>query len=891
MAGEQVRDQRIAGLLDQVENALEVRAAAVVRIGHVLQPQMRREIEEQAEVVARLGRSKRPELAEIAAIHREDPVEACEVLARDLAGAHGGNNRLEGKITRSNVATLAFRWEATLPSPADGAPVALRGVVTPSGLRDLLFVTTKDGHVVAVDARTGSQVWSRQYPADTCRINNGSSPCYTTSSPAVDPGGAYVYSYGLDGYVHKLQVGDGTEIVAGGWPQLATLKAYDEKSASALAIARSQGVDYLYVVHGGYPGDNGDYQGHVTTINLASGAQKVFNTMCSDQAVHLAHAPGGSPTCAAVRSAVWSRPGVVYHAALDRLFFATGNGTWNGSGAGTNWSESVLAIRPDGSGVAGKPVDAYTPSNWAALDSGDADVGSSGPAIVPAPTGSVFPHLAVQAGKDGRLRLLDLDDLSGAGGPGHVGGEAAPTIGVPQGNGVFSQPAVWVNPADNAPWVFVVNSAGASGLKLVVDGAGMPSLATQWTNSGTGGTSPLVANDILYHARSGSIRALDPVTGSLLWSSTHVGGIHWESPIVSNGWLYVTDEASHLTAFAPPVAPTRLDADFNGMADLLWRGSSGATVMWLMNGVSVAGAQAVLADPNWRAVRVADFDGNGKADLVFKGPGGSVTWLMNGTTPTAKATLTTDTSLDATHVGDFNGDGKTDILWRRSGGAHETSLWLMNGTTSISRTNLTASGDMRVTHVADLDGDGRSDIVWRNDVTGATVVWLMNGATAVAATIHTDPNWQVIQVADLDGDGKADLIWRNVADGRTAAWLMDGTKLRGGAQLLADPSWTVVGTGDFDDDGKADLVWRNATTGGLVVWLMNGLTMRAGAVLLSDPAYTVAGIADFNGDGRSDLVLRDPASNRTVLWLMNGTSIMQGSVLLADPAWSVQLLD
>jgi hypothetical protein len=107
----------------------------------------------------------------------------------------------------------------------------------------------------------------------------------------------------------------------------------------------------------------------------------------------------------------------------------------------------------------------------------------------------LFQHLAMQAGKDGRLRLVDLADLSGVGGPGHLGGDLAPVISVPQGNGVFTQPAVWVNPADNATWTFVANSAGISGLKLVVDSADMPSLATQWTNAGSGGASPLIAND------------------------------------------------------------------------------------------------------------------------------------------------------------------------------------------------------------------------------------------------------------------------------------------------------------------------------------------------------------------------------------------------------------
>ena len=178
-------------------------------------------------------------VAAIAWLAAAAPAAAYDWLQFNGDAAKSGNNRLEGGIGRANVATLAFRWEATLPAAADGAPVALRGVTTASGLRDLLFVTTKAGHLVAVDARTGSQIWSRQHPAGTCRINNGPNPCYTTSSPAIDPNRDYVYTYGLEGYVHKHHVGDGTEVVTGGWPQLATLKGYDEKSASALAVALS----------------------------------------------------------------------------------------------------------------------------------------------------------------------------------------------------------------------------------------------------------------------------------------------------------------------------------------------------------------------------------------------------------------------------------------------------------------------------------------------------------------------------------------------------------------------------------------------------------------------------------------------------------------------------
>jgi outer membrane protein assembly factor BamB len=52
--------------------------------------------------------------------------------------------------------------------------------------------------------------------------------------------------------------------------------------------------------------------------------------------------------------------------------------------------------------------------------------------------------------------------------------------------------------------------------------------------------------------RSGRISALNPTSGSLLWSSNKVGGIHWQSPIVANGVLYLEDQGGKLTAYSQP---------------------------------------------------------------------------------------------------------------------------------------------------------------------------------------------------------------------------------------------------------------------------------------------------------------------------------------------------
>jgi len=763
------------------------------------------------------------------------PAAAYDWLQFGGSPAHSGNNVLEKGINKSNVNTLTQKFQANLPAGVDGTPVLLRNVLNNGVYRDLLFVTTTNGYIVAVDAQTGTVAWSKQFGPGTCKINNGGSTCYTTSSPAVDPNGSYVYSYGLDGYVHKLAVGDGTEVLTGGWPQLATAKGFDEKGSSALGFATTQGTTYLYMTHGGYPGDNGDYQGHVTAINLANGTQKVFNAACSSTAQHLQHlGGGGSPICMTKQNAIWARPGVIFDAGTNRLFAATGNAFTAGKGrfdGALNWSESVLAINPDGSGTSTGPIDSYTPMNWSGLDDGDADIGST-----------TVQHLAVQAGKDGMLRLINLADMSGHGGPGHTGGEIGSIINVPQGaNVVLTQPAVWVNPVDNATWVFVANGSGISGLKLQIDAGGNPSLASQW-QTGAGGTSPVVANNVLYYAAGSSVKGLDPTTGATLWTSSGIGGMHWGSPIVANGKVYVADQSSHLTAFAPAYIPTPYDLNANGMTDLLWNSSAGGqTASWLMNGLSATSMVALMTDPNWQVVASGDFNGDNKADLVWRNAatGQVAIWLMNGNTVTSSAIVFADPNWTITGTGDFNGDGKTDLLWRNSV-TGQTAIWLMNGLSALAMGVIYGDINWHVAFVGDFNGDGKSDLLWRNNATGQTAIWLMDGMTPTAtAIIYSDPTWSVVATGDFNGDGKTDLLWRKLNTGQTAMWLMNGTAPFVTTLLPFDPNATLVATGDFNGDGMTDVVWRNATTGQVAAWLMNGTAATSTAIIFADPNWTV----------------------------------------------------
>jgi outer membrane protein assembly factor BamB len=510
---------------------------------------------------------------------------------------HSGNNTSETILSPANVGQLQQIFQVTLPAVADGAPVVLASVSTGGGVKDLLFVNTKQGRLIALDARTGAMVWSVQHGNTSC--SGGGGPCITTSSPAIDPGRGSVYAYALDGNVHKHDVGTGAESMTGGWPEIATAKPDTEKGSSALAVASAHsGTSYLFVSESAYFGDGGDYQGHITTINLASGTQTVFNSLCSNQTVHFVES--GSPDCSSRGSGIWARAGVAYDSDIDKIFAVTGNGDFNP--ANNDWGDTVLELNPDGTGSAGQPVDSYTPPNFQALQNGDIDLGSTAPLVLPTPNGFPFPHIALQAGKEGVLRLLNVDNLSNQGTgpqPGRTGGELAAIHPLNQA-GVFTAPAAWVNPANGSTWVFVTTANNTFAYQLTTTNGSDATLTLVWSLA-SGGTSPIVANNVLYLARSNVIQAFAAASGVQLWQAS-IGGIHFESPVVANGVLYILDEAAQLTAFSVP-RPTSVPAVPR------WGVGLTAALLLLVGLLASAGPPSGLVIFWWRCHRETRRDG------------------------------------------------------------------------------------------------------------------------------------------------------------------------------------------------------------------------------------------------------------------------------------------
>ncbi|MFL5927952.1 MAG: PQQ-binding-like beta-propeller repeat protein [Gaiellaceae bacterium] len=397
------------------------------------------------------------------------------------------NVSLDARLTAHDVGNLR-RKQVRLDGTVDSSPIFVRGRIV---------VTTTYGRTEAIDPASGKVIWRFVPPsysslAGSARITN--------STPAASSDRTAVYASAPDGRVRKLRLSDGKVV----WTTRITRDPTHEKITSSLNVSRG----LVLATTGGYVGDAPPYQGHVVTISERTGRiAHVWNSLCANR--HTLILPS---TCSSSDSAIWSRNGAAVDPANGTIVAATGNGPWNGS---TDWGDSTVVLSPDASRL----LRHWTPTNQKELETTDADLGSTSP-------GFLENGYAVQAGKDGKLRLLQLHRLPGANT--RVGGEVQ-TVATPGGAAVFSVPAIW-----KGKWVFVADGSGTAAW-LLRGGR----LHAVWSN-GNGGTSPVVAGDLLYVAGSGGIHVYVPTSGKDV-TTLPAGSLHWQSPIVAGGRVVLAE--------------------------------------------------------------------------------------------------------------------------------------------------------------------------------------------------------------------------------------------------------------------------------------------------------------------------------------------------------------
>jgi hypothetical protein len=225
-----------------------------------------------------------------------------------------------------------------------------------------------------------------------------------------------------------------------------------------------------------------------------------------------------------------------------------------------------------------------------------------------------------------------------------------------------------------------------------------------------------------------------------------------------------------------------------------------------------------VRDLTWEIAGAGDFDGDGNTDVLWRNYGSgsdqgkNIIWYMEGTTIQSQGVpyRVMDTSWRIERTGDFNGDGRADILWRCYGTGSDQGkniIWYMNGAAIVGQGNPYRVTDLtwKVDGVGDFDGNGKTDILWRNYGTGSdqgkNIIWYMDGMTILSQGYPyrvTDLNWKIDGTGDFDGNGKTDIIWRCYGSGsdqgKNIIWYMDGAAIVGQDVLyrVTETTWRIV---------------------------------------------------------------------------------------------------
>jgi hypothetical protein len=511
---------------------------------------------------------------------------------------------------------------------------------TSQGVHNVVFAATEHDSLYALDAQTGTVLWQDSFlsgpyippgaivttvPSSDVNSSDLTPEIGITGTPIIDPYTGLLYLtaktkevyQGNTHYVYRLHavsLADGSEGLGGpvvigdtisndlatytyvSGPSVngsgdgnvngvITFNALRQLQRPGLTLAN--GTIYLgFASHG----DNGPYHGWVLgydskSLNLVA----VFNTT-----------PNGG------LGGIWQSGGKITADAQGNLYFMTGNGTFdtkldmNGFPSSADYGDSFLKLAYDPTSSSGNPnpngwglkvIDYFTPFNQQHLNNGDIDLGSGGPLLLPLSAGNAaHPHLLVGMGKEGRMYLIDRDNM----------GKFDPTTDHVVQEIVGAAPnGVWSSPAYFNGTVYYVGQNDVGKAWTIAGGrfARIPAGETPDSYGFPGSTPDISANGMTegivwdLDRDSAELRAYDATNyANELYTSAQASNnrdqldsvVKFTSPLVANGMVYVGTNDSLVfygllsTTAALPPAPSNLGATAIGSSQisLTWQDHS-----------------------------------------------------------------------------------------------------------------------------------------------------------------------------------------------------------------------------------------------------------------------------------------------------------------------------
>jgi len=377
-------------------------------------------------------------------------------------------------------------------APAWSGPVSLDGQVyaEPLTCGNAVFVATEDDTVYALSASNGTVLWRTNLgtPEPGSALPCGDiNPSGITGTPVIDVATGTLYAVAFlnsgEHVLFGLSLSNGTilsrlDVDGPGSNPLV------EQQRGALLL--DNGI--VYVPYGGLFGDCGQYHGWVVGAPTNGSS-----TLLSYQV------PTGR------EGGIWGTGGFGL-GSNGNLYVATGN-----SDATTtfDFGDAVIELSPSLT-----EVGYFAPTNWAELNSGDVDLGSVAPTVLP--NGELF-----QIGKEGVGYLINGTNLGGVGGQVYNASVCAGGYG-----GTARVGWTVLVPCDDS---------------LVRLNVTPKSFSVAWKASGFDSGSPIVTGDIVWavNISTAHLIGFNLSTGALVYSFALGAVDHFITPGAAPGMLYV----------------------------------------------------------------------------------------------------------------------------------------------------------------------------------------------------------------------------------------------------------------------------------------------------------------------------------------------------------------
>jgi hypothetical protein len=686
------------------------------------------------------------------------------VLTQHNDNARTGQNTSETILNTSNVNVNQFGKLFVMPSDGQvyAQPLYVPGVTINGEVHNVVILATENDSVYAYDAdSSGAPLWKASmvdvaHGAGTgeTALNSATTTFCTdtqpqvgiTSTPVIDLKSKTIYAEAKStngtNYFHRLHALDlltgnekspGPVVIAGtvsgtGDGMSGGQVAFDnlhELNRPGLLLMNGT----IYIAYASHC-DFGPYHGWLFAYDAATFTQK---------SVYVTTPNGGL-------GGFWMSGAGVAADANGNIFIASGNGDFDPTSVPLEAGDTILKLDQNLT-----LLDYFTPYNQLDLDMHDTDVGSGGVLLLPDQAGS-FPHILVEAGKEGNLYVINRDQMttnnshycpapSCTSDPEII--EETGRNGVGIGVGMFNLGAYW----NNTLYFWGVQDV----LKSIPITNGLPDFKH----------ITLSTPELRFPGAGLSVSSNGTTPGSaIVWA---IDGTQWGAPGPGPGpaVLYAYDATNILTMLYSSAQNATRDSAGNAVKFVVPTVANGKVYMGTSTEVDVYGLVGTNPLPNISSIAPSSATAGGAAfALTLTGTGFVAGATVNfGSNPAITPSSVTSTQVVATiPATDIATAGTVNVTVTNpaGGGTSNAQIFTINNpaptATSLSPTSATAGG---AAFTLTVNGTGFV----------STSLVKFNGASKTTTFVSTTKLTAAITAADIATAGTVSVTVTNPAPG------------------------------------------------------------------------------------------------------------------------------